>query len=110
MASWPYNTARWQRLRAAKLRSNPLCQPCRAQGRITAATVVDHDVPMSAGGHPFPPLDELTSCCAPCHNAKTARGPEHGAVKTSKPRKGCNPDGSPLDPAHPWHPRNRGGA
>jgi 5-methylcytosine-specific restriction protein A len=72
-------------------------------GIVKAAEVVDHKHAISDGGDPFPPLDELSSKCWPCHSAKTARGAEHGAAKTSKPRRGCNPDGSPLDPAHPWH-------
>ena len=33
---------RWQRLRLQFLRSHPLCAMCQAEGRTTAATVVDH--------------------------------------------------------------------
>lgn len=99
-----YTSARWRRLRAQKLAASPLCEACRAEtGRVVAATVVDHRKPVRLGGDPFPPLSGLRSLCWPCHSAKTARGPEAGAASTTKPRKGCNPDGSPLDPAHPWH-------
>ncbi|MBN8484134.1 MAG: HNH endonuclease [Sphingomonadales bacterium] len=72
-------------------------------GMMTAANTVDHRVPVSEGGNPFPELEGLAAYCAPCHSAKTARGSEAGAVSTRKPRKGCNPDGTPLDPRHPWH-------
>lgn len=72
-------------------------------GRIAAANTVDHVHAISDGGAPFPGHDGLASYCAGCHSAKTARGREAGAVKSEKPRKGCNPDGSPLDPSHPWH-------
>jgi 5-methylcytosine-specific restriction protein A len=105
MADWPYNTAQWKRLRMMKLRASPMCQPCQAAGRITIANTVDHNVAISAGGPAFPALDALTSCCVPCHSAKTARGAEAGAVRTTRalqPRRGCDATGSQLDPAHPW--------
>ena len=72
-------------------------------GIVKAAEVVDHKRAITDGGDPFPSLDDLSSKCWPCHSAKTARGAEHGAAKTNKPRRGCNADGSPLDPAHPWN-------
>jgi len=102
VAKWPYNTAAWLRLRRLKLEDAPLCEACGVMGRITPANHVDHRTPISGGGDPFPSLEDLASLCLPCHSAKTARGVEAGAVRTSKPRKGCNPDGTPLDPAHPW--------
>lgn len=37
--------ARWRRARAAYLRQHPLCVCCRANGRIVAATLVDHVEP-----------------------------------------------------------------
>ena len=109
MAKWPYNTARWQRLRQRKLRDTPLCEACPG---FTMASHVDHVHPISDGGPPFPGLDGLRSLCPPCHSAKTARGTEAGAVRTSKPRRGCDADGNPIDAAHPWAIRssNGGGA
>lgn len=104
-----YSSARWRHLRAQKLARDPLCEDCKAMGTIKAAEVVDHRHAITKGGNPFPPLDDLSSKCWPCHSAKTARGAEAGAAKTSKPRKGCNPDGSPLDPAHPWADDRGGG-
>lgn len=103
MADWPYNTTTWQRLRRLKLASQPLCEGCAEMGIVKPANTVDHCTPVNQGGDPFPSLDELASYCVSCHSAKTARGVEAGAVRTSKPRKGCNPDGSPIDPSHPWH-------
>lgn len=106
MADWPYNTAAWQRLRRLKLDVEPMCEPCADVGRIEAANTVDHIVPISAGGHPFPAIDGLTSMCARCHSAKTARGVEAGGARTTRallPRKGCDANGNPLDPAHRWH-------
>jgi 5-methylcytosine-specific restriction protein A len=66
------------------------------------ANTVDHRVPISEGGHAFPGHDGLASYCAGCHSAKTARGPEAGAARSNKPRRGCDAEGNPLDPAHPW--------
>jgi 5-methylcytosine-specific restriction protein A len=103
MADWPYNTKQWSVLRRHKLALSPLCEECEDIGKLTVANTVDHVVAIKSGGAPFPGLDELRSLCPPCHGAKTARGDEAGAVHTRKPRKGCNPDGTPLDRAHPWH-------
>lgn len=103
MADWPYSTANWQRLRALKLSTEPFCEGCAAMGRPhVIANTVDHSIAISEGGPAFPGIDGLRSYCPPCHNAKTARGVEAGAVRTSKPRKGCDTDGNPLDRMHPW--------
>lgn len=103
VAEWPYNTATWQRLRLAHLSLSPLCIGCQARGMLTPANTVDHITAISEGGPAFPGHDGLASYCTPCHGAKTARGREAGAARTRKPRRGCNPDGTPLDPMHPWH-------
>lgn len=107
MAGWPYNSARWRKLRWLKLQSSPLCEQCEDIGITKLANTVDHRTPISEGGAPFPPLEELASLCPPCHSAKTVRGPEAGAFRTSKPRKGCRPDGTPLDRSHAWHADKR---
>lgn len=78
-------------------------------GKLTPANTVDHRVAISAGGPAFPDHDGLASYCPSCHSAKTARGVEAGAIRTTKPRRGCSADGSPLDPGHSWHTKNRSG-
>ena len=102
MADWPYNTAAWKRLRLAHLALVPECQGCAPMGRLTRANTVDHVHAINEGGAPFPGHDGLMSYCPACHSAKTARGLEAGAVRSTKPRRGCDADGNPLDPAHPW--------
>jgi len=66
-----YNTANWQRLRAAVLAREPLCRECQRQGMVTAAHVVDHIVPVQDGGTDA--TSNLQPLCASCHNAKTQR-------------------------------------
>lgn len=92
MAGYPYNTQAWRRLRAAKLATEPLCRPCRLRGRTVLGKVVDHIVPITAGGPAFPPLDGLQPMCQNCHNAKI------GDEKAGRPwrPKGCTVDGSPI--------------
>jgi 5-methylcytosine-specific restriction enzyme A len=100
MSKWPYGTAKWQRYRQQKHRRDPLCEACLQVGRLTPATVTDHRKPISQGGAPFPPLDELTSLCERCHNAKT-RAEQLG--ETDWMVRGCDIHGYPLDPRHPWN-------
>ena len=47
-----------------------LCQLCKAEGRVTLGTVVDHKVPLWAGGSDE--TDNKWLICQPHHDAKTA--------------------------------------
>ena len=109
MPGWPYNTATWKRLRLAKLSANPVCEVCSRRGVVKAATVVDHKVAIRAGGDPFPPLDELTAMCIPCHNSKTAAVDRKTALPFARRMKGFDADGDPLDDADEWHTGAGGG-
>ena len=60
----------WHKIRARILSLEPLCRRCRAKGRATAATEVDHIIPRAQGGSCWD--DNLQSLCEPCHTAKTA--------------------------------------
>jgi len=64
-----YKTGRWQKLRAAVLRRDPLCAYCAARGRPEAATTVDHIVPVTRGGD-FWSMDNLAPACANCNYSK----------------------------------------
>lgn len=99
MSKWPYNTARWKRLRRAKLSRQPLCEHCQLIEETTTARVVDHLVAISNGGSPFPSLDELQSLCQICHNRKTGSdkiGQDHVV-------KGYDLEGNPIDQSHEWY-------
>ena len=63
--------ARWERVRMAHLHAEPLCRRCASLGYTTAATLVDHILPIADGGAV---LDEenLQSLCIRCHGIKTS--------------------------------------
>ncbi|MCV0428380.1 MAG: HNH endonuclease [Roseibium sp.] len=103
MAKWPYNTALWQKLRRRKLAAAPVCHPCWLRGEVTLAKAVDHIVPISDGGNPFPPLDGLMSMCERCHNEKTAANDRAGAKPFARKVKGFDANGDPVDPSDDWH-------
>lgn len=73
----------WQRLRKMVLAKEPLCRACKASGRLTVATVVDHIIPMSAGGENDD--GNLQPLCKPCHDSKTYR--EDGSLGKKKRRR-----------------------
>lgn len=100
MADWPYSTARWQRLRKAKLSESPLCETCERRGRKVEAQHVDHIVAIAAGGPAFPVMDGLRALCASCHSIKTNALDRAGGKGVAI--KGCGVDGLPLDPDHPF--------
>ena len=72
-----YSSARWQKVRNIYIRNNPLCESCRKQERITAATLVDHIIPVQADYSQRLAMDNLQSLCRSCHAKKTNRDKEH---------------------------------
>jgi len=62
----------WQKARAYFLRSHPLCKECEGEGKVVAATVVDHIKPHKGNKKLFWDKLNWQSLCAPCHNRKTA--------------------------------------
>jgi 5-methylcytosine-specific restriction protein A len=62
------NSAAWRAIRASVLRAEPLCRVCKARGRFTAASCVDH-VDANPGNND---LTNLQPLCSPCHARKTA--------------------------------------
>ncbi len=97
MSGYPYTTAAWRRLRAAKLAAEPLCEVCKLRGRTVLARAVDHVIAIAKGGPAFPPLSGLMSMCIECHNYKTnvADRPDRRGTLGSA-FKGCTVDGSPI--------------
>ena len=66
-----YQSTAWRKLRAEKLRQNPICEQCVRIGLIIPAQVVDHIVPINKDGAALD-IDNLQSLCHPCHNRKSA--------------------------------------
>jgi 5-methylcytosine-specific restriction protein A len=95
--SW-YSLQLWRRLARHQLREHPLCTSCMRIGRVTVATIADHDPPHGGNWNLFR-LGKLQSLCADCHNRKWADD-AHGYSRD------IGLDGLPLDPRHPF---NRGG-
>ena len=93
----PLNSAAWQRLRASVLAGEPLCRMCQARGVVVEATDVDH----ISGDPSDNSTDNLQPLCHACHSLKTAR--DHG----KDVYLGCDVDGMPLDPSHPWNVERR---
>lgn len=83
----------WERIRARQLRRYPLCAVCDVMGFVTQAMEVDHITPLAQGGTDHE--SNLQSLCVECHRVKTQL--EQGNRLT-----GCDAQGLPLDPNHPW--------
>lgn len=65
--------SRWRKARLGFLAKHPLCEECNRQGRIVAATVVDHVVPHCGDQVLFWQRSNWEAKCKSCHDRKTAR-------------------------------------
>jgi 5-methylcytosine-specific restriction endonuclease McrA len=91
-------TSRWTKARATYLASNPLCVMCQEDGRVTAATVVDHIVPHRGDQALF--WDSKNNWQALCKK-------HHDSYKQKLEKSGldnrCDIDGMPTSLGHHWH-------
>lgn len=68
------NSTRWRLLRAEKMRANPLCEECDANGRSTLATEVHHITPVESVPYEKDmerlmfSYSNLRSLCSDCHH------------------------------------------
>ncbi|MBS6156854.1 MAG: HNH endonuclease [Sutterella sp.] len=65
--------SKWQRLRAQFLKSHPLCEECKRQGRLTKATDVDHIIPHHGDPKLMWDQSNWQALCHECHSRKTAK-------------------------------------
>ena len=66
--------ADWRKVRARKLRHNPLCEQCLQQGYDTVATRVHHLAPFKGINDPARlDVNNLESLCKACHDEATGR-------------------------------------
>lgn len=84
--------AAWKKLRAYVLSGEPLCRHCTARGLTVVATEVDH-----RNGPADNRLESLQPLCKPCHSKLT------NADLGRSVSMGCDSNGMPLDPVHPWN-------
>lgn len=89
----PLNGAAWQKLRADVLAGEPLCRHCTTRGLTVPATDLDHRDGNPGNNDPV----NLQPLCHECHSRKTA------ADNGKTVRQGCDTDGTPADPNHPWN-------
>ena len=83
---------RWQKARRAFLSTHPLCMACKALGRPTEATEVDHIKPHKGDTRLFWDTSNWQPLCANCHAQKTARedggfGNARASAKTNRLKK-----------------------
>ena len=64
---------RWQQYRIRFLVQHPLCVMCEAEGRTTAATVVDHIVPHRGDDKLFWDANNHQALCKPHHDGAKQR-------------------------------------
>lgn len=77
-----YKTARWQKLRAHQLNTEPLCLYCRQAGRITEARVCDHVEPHKGDELKFW-SGPFQSLCKPCHDRDKQSEERTGRAKVT---------------------------
>ncbi len=87
----------WQKARDGYLRRHPLCCLCDRQGKVVAASVVDHIVPHRGDKALFWDRSNWQPLCKHCHDSIKQQLERSGRVA------GCGADGRPLDPNHHWN-------
>jgi 5-methylcytosine-specific restriction protein A len=91
-------TRRWERARAAYLAEpeHSLCVVCEKIGLVVPATVVDHIQPHHGDPALFWSEENWQGLCDSCHSAWKQRLEKSGRAF------GCDLNGFPIDPSHPW--------
>lgn len=94
-----YNRREWRdRLQPGQLARAPMCEWPHCD---KPATVADHIVPIKQGGAKRDRAN-FQSLCDQHHNVKRA-AERHGKDWRVEAFKGCDINGYPLDPTHPWN-------
>ena len=75
-----------QAWRTRILRGEPLCRHCKAMGRLTPASEVDHEIPLGQGGT----YDDSNAqpLCKSCHQIKTKAEAQGGQSSTRRSYQG----------------------
>lgn len=91
-----YTSSRWLRLRAKVLAAHPLCAMHLQQGKIVAATIVDHIVAHRQNEELFWDESNLQTLCKRCHDSVKQRMEKSGV------EVGCDVHGMPLAKRAHW--------
>lgn len=62
---------KWRKKRIQFLKKHPLCERCKADGKYTEATVVDHIIPHRGDEKLMWDENNWQALCKPCHDKKT---------------------------------------
>jgi len=62
----------WERARKRKLANDPICEACAEDGRVVAADMVDHVVPIRVAPELRLRAENHRSLCWQCHGRKSA--------------------------------------
>lgn len=92
-----YGSRAWRLGRVAFLGQHPLCERCKANGRTTAATVVNHRTPHKGDLGLFFSWKNWEPTCKPHHDSLIQSEERRGYLK------GSDAQGRPRDPQHPWN-------
>ena len=65
------NSTRWKKLRVAYKLEHPMCELCRAAGRLVPAREVDHVVPLEKAPELGLKWTNLQALCRGCHALKS---------------------------------------
>ena len=76
-----YKLAAWKKIRARRLASDPLCVMCLAEGKTTAASVVDHIEPHRGNRDLFFSYANTQSLCETHHNRDKQRMEASGELQ-----------------------------
>lgn len=90
---------RWQRERLAFLAQHPLCTMCEHEGRVVAATVVDHIIPHKGDYKLMWDRSNWQSLCEQHHN-RDKQSQDRGG---DKQRNTIGINGRPTNASHPWN-------
>ena len=91
-----YSWKVWTLLRRDLFAREPLCRMCKAEGRVTAATVADHIEPHRWDYAKFTDPANLQPLCKPHHNRDKQQ-----IEKGFRPNVQIGDDGFPLGPVLP---------
>lgn len=75
LAAKIYNTPQWKNLRKIKLMSNPVCEMCLEQGKVSPTEEIHHITPILTGKDELEMMDlafnydNLISLCKECHHS-----------------------------------------